>query len=146
MILLAVGKKGTHSLTLPDYRADEAFAEHATLMPEVLRAAEHLLILAHETTLQWRTDAPLSGVPSALPERRSARRHFQLQGPRAKEASRFRDLAITRDLQGTPLFGSVGPASAGDDDQSGVLFVGDALALLWEIEQAFSDMHAETPG
>ena len=48
-----------------------------------------------------------------------------------------------RDLQGTRLFGSLGPVSGHDDDPTGFLYVGDAVALLWEIEQAFPEMLAE---
>jgi hypothetical protein len=108
-----------------------------SLSPELFRAAEHLLVLAWETTKRFHTRDPLWQF---LRHCRNAGAHggrFHLAKGEPKYPASFRGLEFTRDLEGTRLFGRPEPT---DVDQRGLLHIGDPIALLWDIEQAYPAM------
>jgi len=120
----------------PDEIADELIREHAYLVPQLVRASEQLVIVAWETTRKHHTHDPLWEY---LRHCRNAaahggRFHFLNNGP--KRPAKFGRFRITPGLQGKPLFGPSRPK------RGSYLRIGDALSLLWHIEQAFPSMTA----
>jgi hypothetical protein len=111
-------------------------AQSHYLMGQITRAAEYLLILAHETTAGHHTHDPLWEF---LRHCRNAAAHggrFELRHGEPKRPATWRNLTITTGLAGTRLIdGPRRPTSAADDVEKGLLAVGDVVPLLWDIER-----------
>ena len=118
----------------PDEISDELVREHAYLAPELVRASEQLVIVAWETTHKHHTHDPLWEY---LRHCRNAAAHggrFHFLNNEPKRPAQFGRFRITLGLQGKPLFGPIRP------ERASYLRVGDAVSLLWHIEQAFPSM------
>ena len=115
----------------PDEMADELVREHAHLAPQLVRASEQLVIVAWETTSTHHTTDPLWEF---LRHCRNAAAHggrFHLLHAEPRRPARFKRLRITPGLEGKPLFGPTKPR------RTSYLRIGDAVSLLWHIEQRF---------
>lgn len=121
-----------------DQLADEAVGEHHYLVPQTIRAGEQLLIVAWETTSAFRTHDQLWEF---LRHCRNAAAHggrFTLRHGEPRRPAVWRELEITRDLEQSRLFD--GPTRSYDGVERGLLAIGDAIALLWDLERAYPDM------
>lgn len=102
--------------------------ERDVLLPQIVRACEQLLVLAWETTDGLHTHDPLWEF---LRHCRNAGAHggrFHFRGKEPTRPAKFANLEITRSLQGVPPFGRA--------DENAFMMIGDAVHLLWQIEQA----------
>ncbi len=121
----------------------KCWGEARYLGDHVLRHAEHLLILAWETTEEFRDTGPLWEF---LRHCRNASAHggsFNLKYDEPRRPAEWGPFQITQELHGSRLFAS--------RDESGVitqglLHPGDPIRLLWDIEQAYPKMKVEPQG
>lgn len=129
-----------------DELADESFEQFPYLTSQIPRAAEHLLVLAWETTHQFRITDTQKRDPlwQFLRHCRNAGGHggrFNFWGDEPRHRAAWGTLEITAALHGTRLFDGPATRTSGPDDlETGLLAPGDALALLWDIEQAFPQL------
>jgi hypothetical protein len=124
-----------------DHLADEATNLLVSESPVLFHAAEHLLVVAREMTRDYASfDDPLWEF---LRHCRNAAGHggrFYFSTGEPRNPARFRNLEITGELQGTPLFRPLKKGVPGTENVPGILCVGDPIPLLWEIEQANPEM------
>jgi hypothetical protein len=119
-----------------DELARELVSNFSYLSSALMRSAGSLLILAHELTKDepWHDQGPLWEF---LRHTRNAAAHggsFNLLHGEPKRIARWGRFEIMPALNKTPLFSSAnGP---------GLIFPGDAVRLLWDIEQAYPLMRA----
>lgn len=113
----------------PDDLAAELFDEHHYLIPWIARAGGILLILAWETCKASSDQTPLWEF---LRHCRNAAAHgstFNLASGEPRSPAAWGALTITRALHGSPLFH--------ERDDAGLLFMGDPVRLLWDLEQSY---------
>lgn len=98
-----------------------------------MRTAGSLLIVAYESTAAYRDRGPLWEF---LRHCRNAGAHngrFHLDRDEPRRPVRWASFNVTKSLHGTPLFHS--------QMDPGLIGPGDAIRLLWDIEQAYPEMH-----
>jgi hypothetical protein len=119
-----------------DAIANELATNFNYLLPYTLRAAGHLLILAHEICKDepYHDQGPLWEF---LRHCRNAAAHggtFTFLNNEPRRLAQWGHIEIIGSLQGTPLFKG--------ENGKGFLSPGDPIRLLWDIEQAYPSMKA----
>jgi len=119
-----------------DELARELVSNFAYLSTVLMRSAGSLLILAHEISKdsQWHDQ---SSLWEFLRHCRNAAAHggcFHLEHGEPQRPAQWGTFAISAKFNKTPLFRAA--------DGPGLLSPGDPIRLLWDIEQAFPQMHA----
>jgi hypothetical protein len=128
-----------------DALAAESVNESRYLMTQLPRRAENLLLLAWETTHGCRTQVTTrEPLWQFLRHCRHAGGHggrFNFLHGEPRRPAEWKTLEMTAGLQGSRLFdGPATPTSTPDDLEEGLLAPGDAVALLWDIEQAYPEL------
>ena len=125
-----------HIMVEIDPIAKELAGNILYLAPYFLRAASNLLILAHEICKDepYHDQSPLWEF---LRHCRNAAAHggkFTFLNNEPRRLAQWGKFNIIAELENTPLFKG--------EDGVGLLFPGDPIRLLWDIEQAFPNMKA----
>jgi hypothetical protein len=126
---LLLKSDGTHTSVDALELATEIAQNYTYLLDFTLRAASGLLISAYEISKHHRDHGELWEFFRHV---RNAAAHggtFSFKEKEPVRPARWRELEVTRALQGTPLFD-------GFSYQSGLLGPGDPLRLLWDVERA----------
>ena len=128
--------QGNHITIDIDDIARDVVANHLYLLSSTMRSAGSLLILAHELSKDtpWHDAGPLWEF---LRHSRNAAAHggtFNLLHGEPSRPAFWGNFAITAQLQGTLLFK--------DGTGAGLISPGDPIRLLWDIEQAYPQLHA----
>ena len=125
---------GSYVIVDADEFGSELIRNHAYLLSYYIRAAGSILVLAHEVTKgrPYRDEGPLWEF---LRHCRNGVTHnglfcFSKREPR--RPAEWGRLKIHTSLQSTPVLK--------DETGAGLLSLGDPIRLLWDIEQAYSDM------
>jgi len=128
--------QGNHIIVDIDTVANEMATNLYYLLPYSLRAASHLLILAHEICKDepYHDQGPLWEF---LRHCRNAAAHggtFTFLNNEPRRLAQWGHFLIIASLQGTPLLKG--------ENGIGLLSPGDPIRLLWDIEQAYPNMKA----
>ncbi len=128
--------QGNHIAVDIDATANELATNFHYLLPYTLRAAGHLLILAHEICKDepYHDQGPLWEF---LRHCRNAAAHggtFVFLNNEPRRLAQWGHLEIIGSLQDIPLFKG--------ENGKGFLSPGDPIRLLWDIEQAYPSMKA----
>ncbi len=117
-----------------DLIEEETGSNYSYLLKFTMRAAAgNLLILAHEITRSYHDNTPLWEF---LRHCRNAAAHngnFRFSRDEPRRPAEWGPLHIEKSMQGTALF----PI---DEKTTGFLGAGDAIRLLWDIEQAYPNI------
>lgn len=113
--------------------AKEIFIKHEAPLNQFNRmSAGSLLILAHESTRTYQTEDPLWEFLRHCRNAAAHKGYFNFLHGEPKRPAKWRGLEIVSSMQGKPLFS--------EPPVLGFLGNGDMLYLLWDIEQAFSNI------
>lgn len=115
--------------------ANDLFDNYNYLFPYQIRAACTLLLLAYETTKEYDDKTPIWNF---LYHCRNAAAHngkIEVKA-RQKLSAKWGNFEITKSLDGTNLFYL--------PIKGGLLGIGDPIRLLWDIEQQYPQMKAES--
>jgi hypothetical protein len=113
--------------------AKATLLDHKTFLDQFMRMSSgSLMILAYETTKDYHTHDSLWEFLRHCRNAAAHKGYFNLLNGEPRRPTKWRGLEIVSSLQGTPLFF--------DGSAAGLLGLGDALYLLWDIEQAFPNI------
>ena len=123
------------TLSFPiDTVASELRANSTYLLPRQVTAAQSILVMAHEVTklAPYRTTDP---IWEFLRHCRNAAAHngqWSFHGAEPRRPATWREIELSQGMHGTPMLRT--------GEIKGTLELGDPIALLWDIEQAYPEI------